>query len=265
MAPDFAGKVALITGGSRGIGRATAVALGQGGATVYVNFRRDAAAAAEAVTLVEAAGGRGLAIRADLEDPRAVSAMFAQLHEEAGGLDVLVANAAATAFKPLLDVGPHNVDRTFAITVKGFIQLCQEAAPLLAGRRGRIVAVSGYDSIRVLPGHGVLGAAKAAMEALVRYLAVELAPLGINVNGVCPGPVDTDSARVYAGPLWDEIRRRLAAATPRGRVGTPDDVARIIRFLCTPDADWLCGQTLVCDGGLTLGGGAALLGTDPGP
>lgn len=254
----FAGKIALITGASRGIGRATALALGREGATVYVNYKRNAEAAAQTAAEVDAAGGRGIPVQADLEDPEAVSAMFRRIRSEAGALDILVANAAATAFRPLMDVKPYHVDRTFAITVKGFLQLCQEAVPLMAGRRGKIVAVSGYDSCFYIPGHGVLGAAKAAMESLVRYLAVELAPHGINVNGVCPGPVETDSARIYAGPLWEEVRRAVAAATPRGRIATPDDVARIIRFLCTDDADWLCGQTLLCDGGLTLDGGVRL-------
>lgn len=256
----FAGQVALVTGGSRGIGQATALALGREGAQVWIGFKQNETAAQETAAAVTAAGGQGIPVRIDMESPVSISAVFAQVRAVAGALDLLVANAAATAFKPLIESKAHNLDRTFQITVKGFLQLCQESAPLMAGRRGKIVAVSGYDSIRYIPGHGTLGAAKAAMESMVRYLAVELAPEGINVNGVCPGPIETDSAKLYAGPLWAEIEQRMSAATPRRRVGTADDVAKIITFLCSDAADWLCGQTLVCDGGLTLDGGAALFG-----
>ncbi|HLO01948.1 MAG TPA: SDR family oxidoreductase [Symbiobacteriaceae bacterium] len=256
----FAGQVAIVTGGSRGIGRATALALGTEGAQVWIGFKQNEVAAQEVAAAVTAAGGQGVPVRIDLESAESIGAAFDRLRAEAGALDLLVANAAATAFKPLMESKAHNLDRTFQITVKGFLQLCQEGAPLMAGRQGKIVAVSGYDSIRYIPGHGTLGAAKAAMEAMVRYLAVELAPEGINVNGVCPGPVATDSARLYAGPLWAEIESRVSAATPRRRIGTAEDVAKIIAFLCSDAADWLCGQTLVCDGGLTLNGGAALFG-----
>lgn len=256
----FQGRVALVTGASRGIGQAVARILGAEGATVFVHYKRQEEAARQVAGAISQAGGRGIPVQADLEDRQAVATLFDRVRDETGALDILVANAAATAFKPLLAVRPHNVDRTFAITVQAFIQMAQAAVPLMQGRKGKIVAVSGYDSIRYIPGHGVLGAAKAAMESLVRYLAVELAPYGINVNAVCPGPIETDSARFYAGERWEQIQGRLAAATPRKRVGTPEDVARIIRFLCTDDADWLCGQTLVCDGGLTLDGGATLFG-----
>ncbi|QIA27683.1 SDR family oxidoreductase [Thermaerobacter sp. PB12/4term] len=257
---SFAGKVALVTGASRGIGEAVARTLGGEGATVFVHFKQREEDARQVAEAIARDGGRGIPVQADLEDPQAVAAMMDRIREEAGVLDILVANAAATAFKPLLAVGPHNIQRTFAITIQAFIQMVQAAVPLMQGRAGKIVAVSGYDSIRFIPGHGILGAAKAAMESLVRYLAVELAPLGINVNAVCPGPVETDSARFYAGDRWHEVAARLVAATPRKRVATPEDVARIIRFLCTDDAGWLCGQTLVCDGGLTLDGGATLFG-----
>ncbi|GAB6876913.1 SDR family oxidoreductase [Thermaerobacter litoralis] len=294
MGMTFAGQVALVTGASRGIGAAVARTLGAEGATVFVHYKRREDEARQVASAIDAVGGRGIPVQADLEDRQAVAAMMDRIREEAGVLDLLVANAAATAFKPLLAVGPHNVERTFAITIQAFLQMVQAAVPLMTARRagptpagqardsraggswpaagpetarpspglrgGKIVAVSGYDSIRYIPGHGVLGAAKAAMESLVRYLAVELAPHGINVNAVCPGPVATDSARFYAGDRWAEVEARLVAATPRKRVATPEDVARIVRFLCTDDAGWLCGQTLVCDGGLTLDGGATLFG-----
>jgi enoyl-[acyl-carrier protein] reductase III len=132
--------------------------------------------------------------------------MFAEVRERFGALDFLVANAAATAFRPLLDTKPHHLERTFAITVSGFLRCVQEAVPLMEGREGAIVAVSGFDTLEAIPGHGTLGAAKAAMETMVRYLAAELAPKRLRVNAVNPGYVDTDSARFYAGP---DFRRRF--------------------------------------------------------
>lgn len=191
-------KVVLITGGTRGVGRATALRLAASGATVLANYRRDQASAEETVAAIAAAGGTAVAIAADLESGDDISAMFAQVAERYGRLDVFIANAAATSFRPLLETRDHHVSRTFGITISAFLRCVREAAPFMA-HGGSIVAVSGIDSIRVMDGHGTLGAAKAAMETLVKYLAVELAPR-IRVNGVNPGYVETDSARMYAGP-----------------------------------------------------------------
>ena len=250
-APPVASRVAIVTGASRGIGRATALKLASSGAAVVVNYRRNDTAATETVDAIVASGGRALAVRADLESGSEIAAMFASVRERLGRVDVLVLNAAATAFRPLLETRDHNVERTFAITVTGFLHCIREAVPLMNG--GAIVGVSGFDAIRVLPGHGTLGAAKAALETLVRYLAVELAPRGIRVNGVSPGYVETDSARLYAGAEFeDRVRAEWAAATPFGRLARPEEVANVIRFLCSDEASFVCGQTIVVDGGRTL-------------
>jgi enoyl-[acyl-carrier protein] reductase III len=246
------GKIALVTGASRGIGRATAIRLARDGAAVVINYRRNDAAAAETVGAIASAGGEALAVRANLEDGEEIAAMFATIRARFGHLDVLVANAAATAFRALLDTKAHNLARTFGITVNGFLRCVQEVVPSMRDG-GAVVAVSGFDTLRVLPGHGTLGAAKAAVEALVRYLAVELAPRGVRVNGVCPGYIETDSARLYAGPDYaTRVRAEWIASTPLGRIGQPEDVANVIAFLCSAEAGFICGQTIVVDGGVTL-------------
>ena len=249
---DLHGQVAVVTGSSRGIGRAVALGLAEAGASVAVNYRRSEEAARQVAREIEARGVKALVVRADLEHEEEIQKMFLAVRETFGGLDILVANAAATAFKPLLEVKPHHIDRTFRITVHGFLSCVREAVGLMEGRRGRIVALSGIDARQVMPGHGVLAAAKAAMEALVRYLACELAERGISVNGVCPGVVETDSARVYAGERWGSLIAPVIDATPWKRLGTPEDIAPVVAFLCSPRAAWITGQTLVVDGGLSL-------------
>jgi enoyl-[acyl-carrier protein] reductase III len=250
----FSGRIALVTGASRGIGRATAERFACDGATVVVNYRRNAEAATETVEAITRQGGRAVAIAADLESGEAIVAMFREVRERFGALDFLVANAAATAFRPLLETKPHHLERTFAITVSGFLRCVQEAAPLMAGREAAIVAVSGFDTLRAIPGHGTLGAAKAAMETMVRYLAAELASKGLRVNAVNPGYVDTDSARFYAGP---DFRRRFEEewipSIPARRLAAAEEIAGVIAFLCSRDASYVYGQTLLVDGGLLLG------------
>jgi enoyl-[acyl-carrier protein] reductase III len=253
MAAEPEGRVGLITGASRGIGRATALLLARDGLTIAVNYRRDRAAAEETVAAVQAAGGTATAICADLENGEAIASMFGAIRERYGRLDLLVANAAATAFRPLLETKQHNVARTFGISVSGFLRCVQEAVPLMDGRRGAIVAISGIDTLRVMQGHGTLGAAKAALETLVRYLAVELAPRGIRVNGVNPGYIETDSSRLYAGAEYESrVKREWIERTPLGRIGTPEDVANVVAFLCGEQSSFICGQILVVDGGVTL-------------
>jgi len=245
-------RVALVTGGSRGIGRAIALRLAADGATVYIGHKQNAEAAADVARLASQVGGRGVPVQADLESAEDVARMVQRIAQEEGGLDILVANAAATAFKPTLDQRLHNIRRTFALSVDSFLLMVTAAAPLMAGRQASILVISGYDSIRYVPLHGILGAAKAALESLVRTLAVELAPQGIVVNGLCPGPVETDSVRIMCGEAWPAVAEALSRATPAGRVGRPEEIAGIAAFLVGAEARWITGQTIVADGGLTL-------------
>jgi enoyl-[acyl-carrier protein] reductase III len=187
-----------------------------------------------------------------MENSDDIRAMFQEVQEKIGHLDALVINAAAAAFKPLNSQKDHNMERTFNLTVRGALTAVREATPLMAGRFGKIVTVSGFDSIKYIPYHGMLGAAKAALESLTRYWACELAEYGITVNSVNPGAIDSDSSRKYAGDNWESWEKEWLAATPKKRLGTPQDVAGVIAFLCSPAAEFICGQTIVVDGGITI-------------
>jgi enoyl-[acyl-carrier protein] reductase III len=232
--------------------------LAERGFDVVIHYRRDDDAAAEAAADIGALGRRALVVRAELADTAETEDLVEQTVAHFGRLDALVANAASSTFRPLQDARPHHITRTFDSIVGSFLTLVRSAAPHLRctdGRASRIVAVSGFDTVRVLPDHGLLAAAKGALEQLTRYLAIELAPQ-VTVNAVVPGYVDTDSARLYADTSvpggWRTASQRWADATPLGRVATVDDIARVVGFLCSDDGAWLTGQLLVADGGLTL-------------
>jgi enoyl-[acyl-carrier protein] reductase III len=248
---ELKGKTVIITGGSRGIGQRLAIRLAREGSNLVVNYKRNVEASSRTVEEVRSLGGRAIAVQADVAEPEAVKALVGQAVDRYGSIDVVVANAAASAFKPLSQIYPHHIEKTMGITVAGFLELVRASTPHMPPG-GRVLAISGWDSFRMLPGHGLLGAAKAAMETIVKYLAIELAPAGITAVGLCPGPIDTDSFRTYAGSDWDLFERNWLALTPSGRFPTPDEVAEIMAFLCAPESAPINGQTIVADGGLSL-------------
>ncbi|HEY6419008.1 MAG TPA: SDR family oxidoreductase [Candidatus Binataceae bacterium] len=251
---DLKGKVALVTGGTRGLGRAISLGLARLGATVAMNYRRDEASAARTLADVRAIAPNSILVKADLENDSEVRAMVARTASELGRLDILIANAAATAFKPLLESKQHNLLRTFNLSVGGFMAAVQEASKLMTAG-GRVLMISGIDSIRNLPGHGVLGAAKAALESMVRDFAFELGQREITVNGMNVGYIDTDSARYYAqylGETYEEFQRRCAERSAMKRLPTIDEVAAVACLICMPAASYLTAQTILVDGGLTL-------------
>lgn len=248
--------VALVTGSSRGIGRATALVLAARGHDVAVHYRREEDAARAVAREVEEAGGGALVVAGDLRDPDVPREMMTAVEARFGRLDALVANAASTVFRPLVDIEPRHLDLTFRTVVQSFVLLAQAAIPLMAGRPGTIVAVSGIDTVRVITNHGLLGAAKASLEQMVRYLAVELAPHDIAVNGVMPGFVETDSARIWGDSSYpggaEAMTAHVLAVTPAGRLAHPAEIAELVAFLTTPAGRWLRGQTIIADGGYTL-------------
>lgn len=245
----LAGKVALITGGSRGLGAAVARHLSRWGARVIITFRQHSDAAESVVEACSGDTPGARAIQMDLTDEVSVRKTFDKVTSAEERLDFLIANAAATALKPLLASKMHQVDKTFAISVRHFILMVQLAFPLLEKTGGRVIAVSGADTVGYIPTHGLLAAAKSSMETLVRYMAAELGPAGVTAVGVLPGYVDTDSIRMMTGPLYETLKRAEVETHPLREAATPEAAAEAIALLCLPEARWLNGQIVSNDGG----------------
>jgi NAD(P)-dependent dehydrogenase (short-subunit alcohol dehydrogenase family) len=246
-------RTALVTGSSRGIGRAIALRLAADHDGIVVHYRRNQSAAEEVAGQLRAAGVDVLVVRAELESEAELVDMVDAVKARWGQLDTLVANAAAGAFLPVLAQRTDQVQRTLDTIVKSFVILTGRAVPLMPAG-GRVVAISGLDARAAVPVHGVIGAAKAALEALVRHLAVELGPATITVNAVVPGAVATDSSTLHLSQM-PALRQALIEATPAGRFAEPDDVAAVVAFLCSPAAGFVSGTSVVVDGGLSAGGG----------
>lgn len=249
----FAGKVALVTGSGRGIGRAIAARFAEQGADLVVNFFRNREPAEETADLISELGRRALLVRANVGDLQDLKRMFEQVEAEFGGLDILISNAASGYNRPVMEQRPKGWEWTMNINARSVLFGAQYAAPLMQARGGgHIVNISSPGSRRVLPDYVVVGASKAALEALTRYLAVEFAPMGISVNAVSPGVVETDALRHFDVLSDGSVIPQAVEATPAGRLVTPQDVANVVTFLCQPEAAMIRGQVIVVDGGYTL-------------
>ncbi len=248
----LANKIALITGSSRGIGRAIALELAQRGADVVVHYLRRKSAANEVVTTVEALGCRAIAVKANLADAGQVEALFDEIESAFGRCDVFVGNAASGTPKDVLEVTDKHWDWTVDVNARSILRCAQRVAPLMekAGW-GRIINITSPGSTRVLPHYAVIGLSKAALEALTRYLAVDLAPKGIIVNAVSPGLIDTEAVTAFPVDLQATFEY-AANRTPTGRLPTPEDIARVVAFLCSDAANMIVGQIIVVDGGYQL-------------
>ncbi len=250
MELELTGKTALVTGGSRGIGRAIAVRLGECGARVAINYVRNTSAAEETAARIREAGGEALVLRANVGKPEQIEQMFSSLREAWGPrLDILVSNAASGVIKPALELTWHHWDWTMGINAATLLPLAQRAREMMQ-EGGHIVAVSSLGALRAIPMYAAVGASKAALEALVRHLAVELAPGGIKVNAVSAGLVETDALKHFKNR--DDILGNSKIKTPAGRLTEPRDVANIVLFLVSPLADMVIGQTVTVDGGYSV-------------
>ena len=249
----FAGKTALITGSGRGIGRAIALYFAHHGADVVVNFFRNRAPAEAAAAEIEKMGRRALLVKADVGDLDDLNRLFDEVEKNFAGLDIFVHNAASGYNRPVLEQKPKGWDWTMNINARSLLFAAQRAVPLMEKRGGgSIVSISSPGSNRVLPDYVVVGASKAAIESLTRYLAVELAPKNIVVNAVSPGIVETEALKHFDTLDDQGVIQKAIAATPAGRLTTPGDVAEVVGFLCTPAASMIRGQVIVVDGGYTL-------------
>ena len=242
----FDGKSVLVTGGSRGIGKAIALRFAQLGASrVAVSYLRNDRAAEETEEELRKLGAEPVLLRGNLGDPEKAKALV----EEAGALDVLVSNAATGVIKPLLELEEKHWDWTMNANARALVTLARHAVPSMPAGSS-IVGVSSLGAQRVMDNYALVGASKAALEALVRYLAVELAPHDIRVNAVSAGLVETGA--LYYFPNREEMLEWYEKRTPAGRLVAPGDVADAVCFLCSPEAGMIRGHTLVVDGGYSL-------------
>jgi len=243
------GKVALVTGGSRGIGRAITLKLADAGADVVINYFRKRSTAESTAQEVCDKGVNAHIIKANVGELEKVDSMFDEIKERFGKLDILINNAASGVARSALELDSRGWDWTMDINAKAFL-LCAQRAVKLMEHGGKIVSISSLGSRLVMPIYTAVGVSKAALEALTRYLAIELAPMGICVNGIAAGAVETEALKMYtADPNLPQLTWRT---TPAGRMVQPEDIAGLVAFLCSDEASMIRGQIIVIDGGVSL-------------
>ncbi|MDP2917711.1 MAG: enoyl-[acyl-carrier-protein] reductase FabL [Dehalococcoidia bacterium] len=242
------GKIALVTGGSRGIGRAITLKLASEGADVIINYFRRTSAAEATAQEARSKGVNAHIIKANVGEPEKIDEMFREIEQKFGRLDIFINNAASGVPKPALELDAKGWQWTMDINARAFL-LCSQRAARLMPKGGRIVCISSLGSRMITPIYTSVGVSKAALEALTRYLAVELAPKGICVNAVAPGAVESEALKLYAE---DMSLPRLSQSTPAGKLVQPEDIANLVAFLCSDECSMIIGQAIIIDGGLSL-------------
>lgn len=244
-------KVAVVTGSSRGIGKAIALRLAKEGYNIVVNYARSKEAALQTAREIEDLGRRAFVVKANVGKVEKIKEMFQQIDEAFGRVDVLINNAASGVLRAAMELEESHWDWTMDINSKALLFCAQEAAKRMEKvGGGKIVSISSLGSIRYLENYTAVGVSKAALESLTRYLAVELAAKNISVNAVSGGAVDTDALKHF--PNREELLADAAAKTPAGRAVEPMDIVNAVMFLLSPKADMIRGQTIVVDGGRSL-------------
>jgi enoyl-[acyl-carrier protein] reductase III len=248
------GKKALVTGGSGAIGRAIALALHEAGAEVAITYYRNRKGAEDTLRVASGGQQRALAFRVNLGHREEIDQLFCAIKETWGLLDIFVSNAASAPFRAALDLPLRHWDHVLNANLTAFFHCTQRSVELMAGHPGTVVAISSLGARRCAPGYAALGVAKAGIEALARYLAVELAERNINVNVVCPGTVQTPALNGFGRvvPNVHEYIQALTEQTPDRKPVAPAEVAAVVTFLCSTEAQRIRGQTIVVDGGFSL-------------
>jgi enoyl-[acyl-carrier protein] reductase III len=249
ISQNLSGKIALVTGGSRGIGKSIASELGRRGATVIINYLKNHEAAKTTVEELKLQGIKTTRIKAHVGEESAIDSLVSKIEKQFGQLDILVNNAASGVMRPTTELSVKHWDWTMNINARGPWMLSVAASRLMPDG-GRIINISSPGSTWVLPAYFAVGVSKAAIEAVTRYLAVELGPKGIAVNTVSPGFVMTEALNAFPDQLG--IRDIASRPTPAGRTITPEDVSNVVAMLCSSDAEMIRGQVIVVDGGETL-------------
>ena len=243
------GKVALVTGGSRGIGHAISLKLASEGADIIINYFRKRSNADATAEEIRSKGVKALTIKANVGETADIDRMFSEIEQKFGSLDILINNAASGVARDAMALDSKSWDWTMNINARAFL-LCAQKAALLMKNGGKMVSISSLGSRMALPAYSAVGVSKAALEALTRYLAIELAPRGICVNGIAAGAVETEALKFYTAdptipmPVWK--------TTPAGRMLQPEDVANLVAFLCSDDSSMIRGQIIVIDGGFSI-------------
>jgi NAD(P)-dependent dehydrogenase (short-subunit alcohol dehydrogenase family) len=244
-------RVALVTGGSRGIGRGIALAFAREGAAVVVSYRQSEAQAEETVAEARRAGGRAVAVQADVANLDQHERLIAAAREHFGRLDVLVNNAGIGVREPFLEAKPETWDHIFGVNLKGAYFLSQRVAQIMArGRAGKIINISSVHDVKPMPNNSIYNISKAALLMMTKSLALELAASGVCVNAISPGAIYTDATKVFLTD--DAYHSKVLQKIPAGRIGTVEDLAGAAVLLASPDSDYITGTVLYVDGGMVL-------------
>ncbi|MDL2399750.1 glucose 1-dehydrogenase [Rhizobium mayense] len=245
----LAGKVAVVTGASKGIGAGIAKALGEAGAAVVVNYASSREGADKVVAEITAKGGKAIAAHGDVSKSADVKRLFAETKEAFGGVDILVNNAGVYQFQALEEITEEEFHREFNINVLGTLLTTQEAAKHFGSEGGNIINIASTAVTMNLPTSAVYTATKAAVTSITQILAKELGPRNIRVNTISPGGVETEGL-IAAGIAGSDFEKHMVSQTPLGRLGQPGDIAPIAVFLASKDSGWLTGETFYAGGGL---------------